>query len=109
MGEAKRRKIEALVKGVSDAAADEGRIIELGWLALRARAIPADAPQIQVDEMRNAFFAGAHHLFASIMTILDPGAEPTKRDYLRMDAIDKELREFIAVYSSRHMPTEGST
>ena len=107
MGEAKRRAAEVAVKAVTDAATDEGKIIELGWLALRAQAIPADAPQAQLDGMREAFFAGAQHLLASIMTVLDPGIEPTERDGQRMHSIDRELRAFIDDYVLRHLPTEG--
>lgn len=33
--------------------------------------IPKEAPQIQVLEMRVAFFAGAQHLFARIMAVSD--------------------------------------
>ena len=108
MGEARRRKIEGLVKGITDSATDSGRIIEVGWLALRDQAIAKDAPQVQLDEMRQAFFAGAQHLFASIMTVLDSESEPTERDMRRMDSIDKELRGFIADYTAKHLPTRGS-
>jgi hypothetical protein len=44
--------------------------------------------------MHYAFMAGAQHLFSSIMTILDPEAEPTERDLKRMDLIDQELEAF---------------
>jgi hypothetical protein len=108
MDEAKRRKLEQVVKTITDNAADEGKIIELGWLLLRVQAIPKDAPQIQLDEMHQAFFAGAQHLFSSIMTMLDPNSEPTERDLRRMNSIDKELQSFIADYSAKHMPTRGS-
>ncbi len=104
MGEAKRR---AIAEKITAEAVDEGKIIEAGWLALRAQAIPADAPQIQLDEMRQAFFAGAQHLFGSIMTMLDPDSEPTERDMRRMDSIDKELQAFIADYMLLHAPTQG--
>lgn len=87
---------------------DQGRLIEAGWIGLRLAAIPLNAPDVQLAEMRNAFFAGAQHLFGSIMGILDPGEEPTDADMNRMDLIDKELRGFIADFQIRHMPTEGS-
>lgn len=58
--------------------------------------LPPNTSNVQLDEMRKAFFAGAQHLFASIMGILEPGAEPTEKDLVRMDHIDKELREFVS-------------
>lgn len=87
---------------------DQGRLIEAGWISLRLAAIPLNAPPVQLEEMRNAFFAGAQHLFGSLMTILDPGeVEPTDQDLARMDLIDAELKAFIAEYSARKLLTEG--
>ncbi len=89
---------------------DQGRLIEAGWIGLRIAAFPVDTPADQLAEMRNVFFAGAHHLFASLMTILDPadGVEPTEADLTRMDLIDAELKEFIRDYASTRLPTKGS-
>lgn len=81
---------------------DQGRLIEAGWVSLRIMSVPDDAPPIQIDEMRNAFFAGVQHLFHSIMTILDPGEEPTEADLTRLDKIDNELRGFIEEFKLRH-------
>ena len=53
--------------------ADQGKLLEVGWLSLRYGVMSADASTVQVDEMRMAFFAGAQHLFASLVTMLDPG------------------------------------
>lgn len=101
--------IPALVRAASQRYVDQGRLIEAGWTSLKMMSMPVDAPQIQIDEMRNAFFAGAQHLFGSIMSILDPGTEPTDADLRRMDLIDWELKEFIKVFKLRHMRTEGSS
>jgi hypothetical protein len=49
---------------------------------------------------------GAHHLFTSIMTILEPGTEPTAKDLKRMDLIDKELRGFRGELEARIIPRE---
>ena len=87
--------------------ADSGKLIEAGWVGLRIACELEDAPAIQLEEMRNAFFAGAQHLFGSIMTVLDPGSGPTDKDLERMDLIDRELREFINDFSMRRLPTEG--
>lgn len=88
--------------------ADKGQLIEAGWVGLRLVAIPLDASPVQLDEMRNAYFAGAQHLFSSIMTILEPDAEPTAKDLERMDLIDRELRKFIQQFELRHSTTKGS-
>jgi hypothetical protein len=88
---------------------DEGLLIEAGWVGLRIACQLEDAPKIQLDEMRNAFFAGAQHVFHSITGgLLDPGSEPTDADLRRMDQIDQELRRFITEFSARNLPTSGS-
>jgi hypothetical protein len=84
-----------------------GKLIEAGWIGLRLAAIPLDTPPAQLDDMRIAFFSGAQHLFGSLMTILDPGEEPTDADLKRMDLIDAELRAFLEDFKLRHIKTKG--
>jgi len=92
---------DELVKEMTKRLMDQGLLIEAGWVGLKIMAIPDDAPQIQIEEMRNAFFAGAQHLFSSIMVGLDPDHEPTDRDMLRLDLIDKELGNFLKEYEQK--------
>jgi hypothetical protein len=87
---ADRAHLERLTKQL----ANEGKLIEAGWVALRLAAIPPNAPAIQLQEMRMAFMAGAQHLFASMIGMLDPGLEETSDDMRRMDLIDEELDAF---------------
>jgi hypothetical protein len=74
--------------------ADEGKLIEAGWVSLRMVAIPLDAPAVQLNEMRLAFMAGAQYLFSSILGMLDPDIEETPDDLRRMELIDAELERF---------------
>ena len=97
----------AYLERLSRELTDKGKLIEAGWLGLRIACELEDAPAIQLEEMRNAFFAGAQHLFSSIMTILEPDAEPTDKDLERLDLIDGELRAFINDFSVRRLPTGG--
>jgi hypothetical protein len=83
---------EVLIK-LSRKLADEGKLIEAGWIGLRIT-MDRDAPQVQLDEMRYAFISGAQHLFASIMNILDLDREPTAADLRRMSLIHTELQSF---------------
>lgn len=91
-----------------DELADSGKLIEAGWVGMRLACDLVDAPADQLREMRMAFFAGAQHLFGSIMTVLEPGDEPTDKDLARMDMIDKELKTFIADFSAKYIPTKGT-
>jgi len=88
--------------------ADDGKLIEAGWVGLRIAAMPLNAPAVQIEEMRNAFMAGAQHLFASIMTIMDPGEEPTEADLNRMSLISDELEAFGEELKLRLARTKGS-
>ena len=97
----------AFLERLSRELTDQGKLIEAGWVSLRLAAIPLDASAIQLQEMRMAFFAGSQHLFGSIMSILDPGEEPTEKDMERMDLIQRELQIFIDDFTLRHCPTEG--
>lgn len=74
---------------------DDGRLIEAGWRSLRIVAIPQNASDTQIREMRKAFFAGAQHLYASIMGFLEEGKEPTDTDMRRMENLDRELKRFV--------------
>lgn len=89
--------------------ADKGKLIEAGWVGLRLAAIPEDAGKLQLEEMRNAFFAGAQHLFASIMSVMDEDREPTDADLRRMDLISAELDLFIRDFSRRHQMPGSAT
>lgn len=80
----------------------------MGWVGLRLACELVDAPPDQLREMRMAFFAGAQHLFSSIMTVLDPGEEPTDKDLQRMDLIHQELDAFIKDFALRYAPTKGT-
>lgn len=81
---------------------DKGQLIEAGWLDLRYKTIAMSAATTQIEEMRMAFFAGAQHLFSSIITALDPDAEPTQTDMYRMHQIHNELQVFIGDFIEKH-------
>lgn len=89
-----KSKIDALAGDLSRQFMDEGKIISAGWATFCMYVMPKDAPAIQIQEMQKAFFAGAQHLWGSIMTGLDPDAEPTPEDERRMELIDAELQAF---------------
>lgn len=87
--------------------ADNGKLIEAGWVALRLHAIPLDAPAAQLDDMRYAYMVGAQHLFSSMLSIMDPGLEETEADVRRMDLIHRELEAFRKEIELRAAQTKG--
>lgn len=109
MGEKKRREVNrSVIDEVTKRLVDEGKLIEAGWISLKTMVIPNNASQIQIDEMRNAFFAGAQHLFGSIMSFLDEGHKETEADLERLSKISDELDQFIKEFELRHSKPEGS-
>lgn len=90
MGEAKRRTVHAAVHGISGSMADKGLLMETGFAAFVATAKPA-IPDEDLRRWRDAYFAGAQHLWASIFDVLDEDREPTERDMRRMDLVHHEL------------------
>lgn len=107
MSQAINPKLRAAAEQLTRELFDKGKIIEGGWQGLRLMAVPPDAPDIQLREMRMAFFAGAHHLMQSIMNVLEPGNEITETDLNRMAMIQKELDEFEKTFIVEQVPTKG--
>lgn len=113
MGEQKRRTErmtphDRAVQEVTRKLTDEGRLIEAGWAGLAAVWLPADAPAQQVADPRKAFMAGAQHAWSSLITMLEPGDDPTTADLSRMAKIQIELDAFGAELARDHYPTKGS-
>lgn len=83
-----------ILKRLSVELTNKGLLIEAGWVGLQLALGLENAPKTQLEEMKKAFFAGAQHLFSSIMTILDEDSEPTEDDMRRMSLISDELEKF---------------
>lgn len=87
--------------------AAEGRIVQAGFQAFAFQLLPDATPE-QIDAARTAYMAGAQHLYASIMGMLDPESEPTMADLHRMSQIDRELRMVTAELHLRATRAAGS-
>lgn len=96
-----KERIEAITKKLMD----EGKIIAAGWVTLQSMVMPESASATQRIEMRKAFYAGAQHLFACIMTGLDgdDDLQPTDADLHRMDLISAELEAFAREFETEIM------
>lgn len=92
-------ELKKLIADMTNQLVDEGKLIEMGWQGMRHMSIRPDAPEIQLVEMRVAFFAGAQHLFGSLMSAADPkNPDHTQADLDRMVSIDKELAQFVVEF-----------
>jgi hypothetical protein len=108
MGESKRRRIEQAATDLTKELTNKGKLIKAGFAAFASLVIPKDAPPIQLSEMQLAFMAGAEHVWSSMMSMLDPGDEPTDADLRRMDLIQRELDEWRGKLSERIDPAKGN-
>lgn len=93
-----------LLKALTDKLIADGRIVEAGFASLIVVAYGGsnDMPREQYDQLREAFFAGAQHLFSSMMSTLDEGEDPTPADLAKMDLIDGELKAFLVDFKKRN-------
>lgn len=99
---------EKLLKDITKRLTDEGKIIEAGWEGLKlCGGMSPNATQAQLEEHRMTFFAGASHLFASIMAMLDSGTTDTPGDLSRITKIHIELQKFEREFQSRLMKARG--
>lgn len=96
------------LQGLTKQLANDGKLIEARWVGLRLACGLENAPAEQVREMRMAFMAGAQHTFHSILTVLDPGEDPTDDDLRRMDLINRELTAFYHEMLAKGLNTMGT-
>ena len=64
------------------------------WASYREAVMSPDAPPIQVQENRRAFYAGAQAYLSLVMRLMDPGSEPTDADMVFMGRLAEELQAF---------------
>lgn len=76
----------------------EGKLIEAGFASLMIMAFPnakPDPASEQFQQLRRFFYAGAQHLYGSMMNGFDDGTEETDDDMRKMELIHKELDAFV--------------
>lgn len=94
--------LDEYAKRVTQHLVDDGRIMEAGWITYKLHCIPVNAPEVQLQATRESFFAGAQHLFSTILTMLDG----SQADESRMNQINKELRDFyVELCKKQGIPT----
>lgn len=94
MGEAKRRKtVDQTAHDITKQLGDSGHLIMGGFAAflLMHKIDPKTADVGPLAMLHEAYMGGAQHLWHSMLSIMDPGREPTAADYKRMDLIEAEL------------------
>lgn len=70
------------------------KLMQEQWGVFCERVMPIDAPEIQKQEMRRAFYAGGQAIMFRIIAAFAPELEPTEGDLKIMDDLNNELNEF---------------
>jgi hypothetical protein len=83
-------RVRAVVEAILKRMANEGRLIEGGWLSF-LEFVPPNTTAQQVNLLKLAYYCCAEHLFNSIMTIMDEDREPTENDLKKMSLLQKEI------------------
>jgi hypothetical protein len=98
----------AYLDALSRRLADEGKLIQAGWTALRAVAPLTNKPAAEIDMLRLAYLAGAQHTFASMFSFLYPGSDATPTDMRRMELIANEMEAIRRELELRFGKSRGS-
>lgn len=86
----------------------QGKLVASGFLGLWL-CIGRPDNQAYREDIRTAFFAGAYHVFQSIMATMDEGEEVTAGDKDRLSMLNKELEEFVEKFTLQFMaPPQGN-
>jgi len=88
---------------------NSGKLVNGGWEVFNRFILDPDAPKIQREEMRKAFFAGAQHVFMCLCSGLDPDEEPTADDMKRMELLEAELIEFGESFAAEIAANESKS
>ena len=91
--------LNAELKILTDKLISEGKLIEAGFLGVQLM-YPPETPKEQLAQMRIVFFLGAQHSLTSALSVLDPGTEPTEKDFLRLTQIMTEIEEFSKAFEA---------
>lgn len=90
----KERRVREIAARITKEFADQGLIIQAGWAAFCIIEDIEDEADLN-PKLKEAYFAGAQHLWSSVLSFLDEGSEPTITDLRRMDLIQQELDVWV--------------
>ena len=78
------------------------------WDKYARGVLPADAPLVQKQETRRAFYAGAQSILFRVIKSLAPDTEPTQADLQMMKNLHQELQDFAASVRGWPRMNDGS-
>lgn len=65
------------------------------WATYAERVLPAGASDVQRQETKRAFYAGADGMLTSLLRLFGEGDEPTPEDLDLMQDVQDEIKAFV--------------
>jgi hypothetical protein len=72
----------------------DSKLLESAWEDFRAHVIHPKASELQLTEMRRAFYAGAGCLLVTLLSTVSPGDDVQQSDLDRLKSVNDELVAF---------------
>jgi hypothetical protein len=69
------------------------------WASYQTEIVPADAPKVQREECKRAFYAGAQAMFQAVMKAAEPEDEGACD--ARLEALEREMQDFLRLFKKR--------
>jgi hypothetical protein len=69
------------------------------WASYQAEVVPADAPAVQREECKRAFYAGAQAMFTAVLAATEPDDEDVCE--ARLAALEREMQDFLRLFKQR--------
>jgi hypothetical protein len=69
------------------------------WASYQADVVPAEAPSVQREECKRAFYAGAQAMFWAVMAATEPDDEDVC--VAQLAAIEREMQDFLRLFKKR--------
>jgi hypothetical protein len=84
-------RVGDMLQAISRRLADEGKLIEAGWLIHRKMVLEDVRLISDIDRYKDTWDASAQHLFSCIFAMMEGGDDETLNDLRRMDNINAEV------------------
>ena len=69
------------------------------WASYSAEVVPADAPDVQREECKRAFYAGAQGMYWAVMEAVEPTDESACE--ARLASLHAEMQDFLRLFKKR--------
>jgi len=69
------------------------------WASYQAEVVPADAPEVQREECKRAFYAGAQAMYVAVLAASEPDDEDVCE--ARLAALQREMEDFLRLFKKR--------